>query len=85
MDEWLLIYRDENAYSVAELQEEIARLKVQVRNPFQSQTSGTRGYQRVSVLDLRRQLAAAVQALRERGGGTVDSGNLVADFSQVQP
>jgi hypothetical protein len=84
MEEWLAIYRDSASWSSSELTAEITRLKAQIQNPYASQTNGSRGYQRVSLFDLRQQMLAAQTALRERGSSSFD-GHPVADFSDVQP
>jgi hypothetical protein len=82
MERWLQIYRD---YTAAALDDEIAWLQKQSRNLFQSQAEGDRSYAR-STAEVRDRLAAALQVKRERGvPPSVGDGNLVADFSGVQP
>lgn len=79
MDQWLTTYAE---YSDVELDEEIAWLKAQTRNPFGSQTEGNRSYQRATG-EFRDRLAAALQVRSSRSAGNTPRHG-VADFSQVR-
>lgn len=76
MEQWLNIYRD---YTLAELDAEIASLRKQASNPYNSQTEGERSYSR-STAETRDRLEAAQQAKREKTGRAVVREG-TADFS----
>ena len=77
--EWLQVYRN---YTDTELNEEIAWLKTQVRNPFGSQTEGNRSYNR-STAEFRDRLDAAFEVKKERGNSGQEPRHIIADFSGV--
>lgn len=79
MDQWLITYR---GYSDLELEAEMTYLRKQARNPFLSQSEGSRSVTR-STAEFRDRLAACTQVIQERAGAD-NNRHLVADFSQVQ-
>ena len=79
METWLITYR---SYSDVELDEELAFLRKQIRNPFSAMTEGNRSNQR-STAEFRDRMAAATQVKAERAGGDKDR-HMIADFSQVR-
>ena len=81
MNEWLQIYR---GYSDVELTDEVTWLRKQVRNPFGSQTEGSRSVSR-STAEMRDRLAAATQVQNERGGADNGARHMIPDFSGFQP
>lgn len=80
MDQWLESYRE---YSDADLEAELIWLRKQVRNPFLTQSEGSRSVSR-STAEFRDRLAAATRVKKERSGAGDTDRHLVADFSQVQ-
>ena len=80
MENWLEIYR---GYTSVELDAEIAWLRIQIRNPFSTQTEGNRSVQR-STAEFRDRLAAATRVKNEAAGSDATR-HMTADFSQVQP
>ena len=79
METWLISYR---TYLDAELDAELAWLRIQIRNPYGAMTEGDRSNQR-STAEFRDRMAAASQVKIERAGGD-DNRHMIADFSQVR-
>jgi hypothetical protein len=80
VETWAEIYR---GYDDAALALEIVFLQKQIRNPFLSQTEGSRSATR-STAEFRDRMAAATRVKAERANPD-DNRHLVADFSEVRP
>lgn len=80
MDEWIQIY---SAYQESDLDAEIAFLRSQTTNPFNSQTEGNRSYSR-STAEIRDRLSAAIRVKQARSTNH-QSTIIIADFSRVRP
>jgi hypothetical protein len=77
--DWVEIY---HGYTAPELQAVIDKLKRQIDTPYDSQTEGSKSYQK-NLVELRTRLQAATRVLRQKKG-QAPAPYAVADFSGIK-